>query len=571
MKAVAYYRVSSQQQAEKQSIDLQKIRLAKFAAEKGYEIVAEFHDDGISGEQIDKRPGFQKALEEIASGKVDFLLVYMIDRIGRFASRKDRNRVIELLEESKTSVDSPYHGLFEYDKEKKLNALEGLLNESRQDNVMRAIRVKEGHAASRLKGKLSGGRTPYGIFQDENGFSIGTKEFGTLKEIFDKLSNGWGCDRVRDYLNSYPSKFPKRVRKFKGKPVVKWSAPNILDFVHNDFYFTGIITPTKQNKEQGGLPVDTGLKDKLFDRKFIEVVRREVSTRRSRKVKSQQDKTIFIDALVHGIARCGLCGWKLGLQVVHNHEINRTYFYYLCRGRSIKLCKFKAMPAHKLDKFVWNKFVETIQNPTMMQKLILNEDFLLDKDRKSQEALLKKAKNDIKKFAEVKKRIGKQYTWGHIDDKEYEKEMKRILALQEQTEENIIKYTETLKRPKEVRYSVKRATELVAEQMEVIWALDKIKEMIADIKGIPSGKDILTKLQIAGTKTKLYGEIKEMIDDLKQKSTVNPDDLANDEIRKMIFQQKRAMLQKFIDFDKGKGIRVMGPKDVEFNFSIESF
>jgi DNA invertase Pin-like site-specific DNA recombinase len=92
-KAICYYRVSSKQQAEKQSIDLQKHSLKEFAEEKSYDIIDGFKDDGISGESIKSRPDFQKTLETIKEGWVDVLLVYMIDRIGRFASRKDRNSV----------------------------------------------------------------------------------------------------------------------------------------------------------------------------------------------------------------------------------------------------------------------------------------------------------------------------------------------------------------------------------------------------------------------------------------------------------------------------------------------
>ena len=61
-KAICYYRVSSEQQAKKQSINMQKLRLKKFADEKGYEVAAEFEDEAISGESIELRSGFKKVL-----------------------------------------------------------------------------------------------------------------------------------------------------------------------------------------------------------------------------------------------------------------------------------------------------------------------------------------------------------------------------------------------------------------------------------------------------------------------------------------------------------------------------
>jgi DNA invertase Pin-like site-specific DNA recombinase len=127
----------------------------------------EFQDDGISGESIDSRPGFQKALEEIEKGNVGVLLVYMIDRIGRFSSRRDRNLVVELLENTRTNVHSSYEGLFRWDNEKELNDLEGELNDSRLENVKRGKRIAEGHTSKRLKGRFSGGQVPYGIRWDK--------------------------------------------------------------------------------------------------------------------------------------------------------------------------------------------------------------------------------------------------------------------------------------------------------------------------------------------------------------------------------------------------------------------
>ena len=266
-KAIAYYRVSSSYQAENQSIDLQKNRIVKFVKENSeYEIVGERQDDGISGETIKSRPGFQEVLAQIKTGKIDVLLVYMIDRIGRFSSRKDRNYVIELLEESKTSVHSPYHGLFRYDNEKEFNELEGHLNDSRADNLWRAIRISEGHQAKRLKGRFSGGTTPYGIGwdkdkdKDKGEWYEVPAEVETLKFIFQKLSSGWGLARVRDYLNENPDDYPKRARLYKGKPSKLWNEAGIHYIVKNDFYFTGVIPLTKAAKDKGVESMDTGHK-----------------------------------------------------------------------------------------------------------------------------------------------------------------------------------------------------------------------------------------------------------------------------------------------------------------------
>ena len=42
------------------------------------------------------------------------------------------------------------------------------------------------------------------------------------------------------------------------------------------------------------------------------------------------------------------------------------------------------------------------------------------------------------------------------------------------------------------------------------------------------------------------------------------------QLEEMIFKQKRSLLQKFIDFDEKKGIRVKGLDKIKIYFSVES-
>jgi DNA invertase Pin-like site-specific DNA recombinase len=299
-KAIAYYRVSSEEQRKHQNIGMQKTRLAQFPKDK-YEIIREFQDDGASGKTIEKRPGFQSCLDFIATGKADFLLVYMVDRIGRFADRDDRNKVIALLRFGKTSVDGPYDELFRYDNDDDMDALKGQLNESRRDNVRRGKRIHEGHEEKRLNGGWSGGKLPYGIrhikrtgyYHEETGLFIadrqlpGTvfkergfypvdKEVATLEEIFNKTKDGTGAIALAKYMNANLDKFPKRKRRRKNNQDAKWDPILLGQIIRKDFYFTGIIEP----KLESLLPVDTGIK--LFPRELVEQARRERSARRWR-------------------------------------------------------------------------------------------------------------------------------------------------------------------------------------------------------------------------------------------------------------------------------------------------
>ncbi|MFH0782968.1 MAG: recombinase family protein [Pseudomonadota bacterium] len=470
--AVVYYRVSSEKQRETQSITLQKIKLTTFAKDKGYVIIKEFQDDGISGESISKRPGFQDCLEYISDGKIDYLLVFMVDRIGRFAARKDRNQVVELLEESKTTVDSPYDGQFRYDNESDMNALEVALNESRRDNVKRGIRVHEGHMAKRLAGGFSGGRTPYGIrYNKKTGFTIDPAEKGTLEEIFKQITAGMGMTLLRDHLNANLERFPKRFRKFKGRPITLWSDIHIWFIAHNDFYFTGIIQPTKESLEKGIPMLDTGIK--LFPQSVIEHARREMATRRFRHIDNQmegrkrthaqQGKIFFTDVLLHGLVRCSHCGCKLGLHQIRNPS-GKIHRYYICRNHTRRICPLKTINTRNLDKSVWNTFVKTIEDPDSMKALIMQGEFLVDKDRASQETALTKAGSDLSKLHDTIGRIKDLYQWGDINKDDYHERTERMQRLVKQKQEEVYRLEASILRPKEIENAVGEATEYVTNQ-----------------------------------------------------------------------------------------------------------
>ena len=78
-----YARVSTDEQAEEgHSIDAQ-IRLCReFCALKGWTVVGEYIDAGVSGTTT-RRPEFQRMLLDAHNGKIDLILVHKLDRFSR--------------------------------------------------------------------------------------------------------------------------------------------------------------------------------------------------------------------------------------------------------------------------------------------------------------------------------------------------------------------------------------------------------------------------------------------------------------------------------------------------------
>lgn len=73
-----YCRVSTREQ----SPDMQMSDLRKYAEQRGWEIVAEFVDHGISGAK-DRRPGLDALMDAARKRRIDVALVWRFDRFAR--------------------------------------------------------------------------------------------------------------------------------------------------------------------------------------------------------------------------------------------------------------------------------------------------------------------------------------------------------------------------------------------------------------------------------------------------------------------------------------------------------
>src|SRR6516225_2022537 len=92
-KAAIYVRVST----DKQTIENQVRELRQIAERRGWQVVEEYHDAGISGaEGRDGRPGLDQMLNDARRRKFDVVMAWAIDRLGR--SLVDLLGTIQVLE-----------------------------------------------------------------------------------------------------------------------------------------------------------------------------------------------------------------------------------------------------------------------------------------------------------------------------------------------------------------------------------------------------------------------------------------------------------------------------------------
>lgn len=93
-----YIRVSTEDQVrEGFSLGEQEEKLRRLCKYKDYEIYKVYKDAGISAKDMEHRPQFQKMLEDMKAGKINYIVAYKLDRVTR--SVRDLEILISTLEQ----------------------------------------------------------------------------------------------------------------------------------------------------------------------------------------------------------------------------------------------------------------------------------------------------------------------------------------------------------------------------------------------------------------------------------------------------------------------------------------
>ena len=195
------YRVSTKGQVEKDDIPMQKHRCHEFAAEKGWDIIAEFSENGVSGFKVSAkdRDAVQEIQRDAALGKFDVLLVFMFDRLGR--KEDETPFVVEWFVNNGIEVWSAEEGQQRFD-----NHVDKLLNYIRYwqasgESLKTSIRTKTRLGQIVQEGRFRGGTPAYGCQLVKKG-RTGTKN-RELSDIEINPDEAFAVKRMFDLTDRY--------------------------------------------------------------------------------------------------------------------------------------------------------------------------------------------------------------------------------------------------------------------------------------------------------------------------------------------------------------------------------
>ncbi len=363
-KAALYIRVSTQEQVENYSIEVQKERLEAYCKSKGWDIYNTFIDGGYSGASLE-RPDLQRLLNELDN--IDTVVVYKLDRLSR--SQRD---TLTLIEEHFLKNDVDFVSITEtLDTSTPFGkAMIGILSVFAQlERETIAERMRMGHIKRAENGhRVMGGNYDPAGYTRQNGQLLQVEEeVKHIKRAFDLYEQYHSITKVQECL------------KEEGFPV--WRFRRYRDILSNPLYIGQVKFAGKLYKGQH----KAFITPEQFNR--VQDLLERHKGQNSHKAKM---------SLLSGLIKCDKCGESFVSYSTGISKKNKIhYYYYTCRAR-----RFPSEYPEKCHNKIWNRdkleliIISEIKNITSKkskaqkkQKSVDYEKLIKDIDKKMERLL----------------------------------------------------------------------------------------------------------------------------------------------------------------------------------------
>jgi site-specific DNA recombinase len=171
----------------------------KSQAAEGWRGIPKCYDDpAYSGGNMD-RPALQRLLKDIEAGQIDVVVVYKIDRLTR--SLADFAKLVEIFDAKSVSFVAVTQQFNTTTSMGRLT-LNVLLSFAQFERELASERVRDKVAASRKKGKWTGGSVPLGYDAKDKRLVVNPAEARTVRLIFQRYLAVKSFQKLIDELNA---------------------------------------------------------------------------------------------------------------------------------------------------------------------------------------------------------------------------------------------------------------------------------------------------------------------------------------------------------------------------------
>lgn len=362
-RVACYARVSTEDQAERQTVDAQKDFLRRYCELHGLTVAGVYVDDGISGATpLEDRPEGRRLLDDAEAGAFTVVLVYRLDRLGR--SLKSLLAAHERLDTVGVAIRS---GTEPFDTAspigKFLFSLLGSMAELERSTI--SERMTGGRDRVARAGQYTGGPIPFGYdLDDDKRFipsariveQLGITEAELVRDIFSRIADD-GATLTGETARLSALGIP-RVQRYGGKASKKierdgdWSYATIQAMIHNPMYKgTGIVDAKAGTVER---PTEALVDPHTWSRAQVAVTRNRVLSTKNAKH----------EYLLRGLVKCAHCGRS------YSGTVNGTSRQYRCNSNigplSVvkgKRCHAATVVADRLEATVWAEVRALIEHP----------------------------------------------------------------------------------------------------------------------------------------------------------------------------------------------------------------
>jgi site-specific DNA recombinase len=394
IRAALYARVSSDQQAQENTVASQVEALKRRVGEDGLDLEDSlcFVDEGHSGAVL-IRPALERLRDQVAARLIDRLYVHSPDRLARkFAYQI---LLIEEFQRGGVSVVFLNHEIGDNPEEQLLLQVQGIIAEYEGAKILERSRRGKLHAAREGSASVFA-RAQYGYRyiskREGNGearFEIIPSEARVVKAIFEWYANdNYTLSQVCERLER------EGVRRRSGKTV--WDSTTVWDILKDTAYkgealygktHVGEYKPRLRRAHgqpehprrprsiastpagsQIPVPVPAIVSSELF-----EDVQEKLSENRARKRRREPG----VRSLLQGLTVCGNCGYayigKIQNKVNASGE-RGAYGYYFCTGTDRfrwggeRICDNAPVRMERLDTAVWEDVAALLGDPERIRR-----------------------------------------------------------------------------------------------------------------------------------------------------------------------------------------------------------
>jgi DNA invertase Pin-like site-specific DNA recombinase len=343
--ALGYLRISEDRTGQEAGVTRQREACERRARERGWTwLGAERDNDKSAKAGSRKRDGFESMLRRIASGEVQVVVAWSLDRLQR--NRRDEVRLYELCQARGVTISLVNGADLDFTTAGGRLVADQLSSVARYEIELKSDRQKAAQAQAAKAGRRVGGRRPFGYEQD--GMTIREDEAAAVYAGCLAVLAGESLAEIARQLND------KGLTTGQGSPFTRNSVRDVLINPRN----AGLrshVTEDERKRANGrrvtpadhvvGVAAWPGIIDEGTWRAVCDVLRDPV--RRTAPANAQ--------AMLTGIGLCGVCGLT-----VHSGGAARGSFGRVYRCRSMAHFSRSAEP---VDEFVGAVVVERLARP----------------------------------------------------------------------------------------------------------------------------------------------------------------------------------------------------------------